>query len=88
MRPPSSTERDRANRALRQQPYSDEDARREIRAVAGAFLDWKGPAAVGFCRGIADTADQDGDVVLRHSFLEFATAAELLLTEHGAESFA
>jgi len=81
-------ERDHANRALRQQLYSDEDARRETRAVAQAFLDWKGPAAVGICREIAETAGKERDHVTRRSFLEFAAAAELLLTERDAVSFA
>ena len=81
-------EGDRANRALRQQPYSKEEAWREIRAVAQAFLDWKGPAAVGIFREIADTADKEGDAVMRRSFTEFAEAAEQLLAERDAVSFA
>jgi hypothetical protein len=80
-------ERDRAKRALPQQPYSTEDAWQEIRAVAGAFLDLKGPAAVGFLRGIADAADKEGDGEMRRSFTEFAEAAEQLLAESGPESF-
>jgi hypothetical protein len=82
-------ERDRANRALRQQPYSEEDTRREVRAVAEGFLAWKGPAVVDICREIADTAGKKRDHVTRRSFLEFAAAAELLLAERdAAESFA
>ena len=61
--------------------YSEEDARREIRAVAEAMLRQEGPAAIGICRQIAATAGQRGDAVLRCSFLEFAAAAELLLAE-------
>jgi hypothetical protein len=80
-------ERDRANRALRQEPYSEEDARREVRAVAGAFLDQQGPGAVGIFREIADRAAEEGDAVMCRSFTEFAAAAEQLLAEHGAESF-
>jgi hypothetical protein len=77
-------ERDRANRALRQQPYSEEDARREIRGVAQAFLDWKGPAAVAFLRGITNSPD----TVARRSYTEFAEAAEQLLAERRAEALA
>jgi hypothetical protein len=81
-------ERDRANRALRQQPYSEEDTRREVRAVAEAYLNWKGPAAVGLFHRAANDAGKRGDAVMRRSFTEFAEAAELLLAERGAESFA
>lgn len=81
-------ERDRANRAMWQQPYSEEDAHREVRAVAEAYLDWKGPAAVGLFHRAADTAAKEGDAVMRRSFTKFAEAAELLLAERGAESLA
>ncbi|MGH3246519.1 MAG: hypothetical protein ACRDOI_09940, partial [Trebonia sp.] len=81
-------ERDHANRALRQQRHSEEDARREVRAVAEAALRQEGPAAVSIFRQVAVTAGADGDTVSHASFLEFAAAAELLLAEHGAESFA
>lgn len=81
-------ERDRASRAMWQQPYSEEDTRREVRAVAEAYLDWKGPAAVGLFHRAANEADKRGDAVMRRSFTEFAEAAELLLAERGAESFA
>ena len=79
-------ERDRSHRALRQQPCSEDAARREVRKVAGAFLDWKGPEAAGFCREIASTTARDGDGELNRSFTEFADAAEQLLTERRAGS--
>lgn len=81
-------ERDHANRALHAGHCCAEEARREIRAVAGAMLRTEGPAAVGMCRQIADTADKRGDAQMRRSFTEFAEAAEELLAERGAESFA
>jgi hypothetical protein len=81
-------ERDRANRALRQHRYSAEDMRRGIRTVAEAGLRQEGPEAVRMFRQLADTAEQEGDIASRRSFLEFAAAAELLLAEYGAESFA
>jgi hypothetical protein len=80
-------ERNRANRALHAGHDCAEEARQEIRAVAGAFLNWKGPAAVGICRQIADAADKRGDGEMRRSFTEFADAADQLLAERGAESF-
>ena len=58
-----------------------EIARLSVRRVAAAMLHQEGPAAIGICRQIADTAGQDGDAVLRCSFLEFAAEAELLLAE-------
>ena len=59
----------------------EECSRWYVRRVARAFVDWKGPAAVGFLRGIADSPD----TVMRRSYTEFAEVAEQLLTERGAE---
>jgi hypothetical protein len=52
------------------------------RRVAAAILRKEGPAAVGICLQIADTASDE----TRGSWLAFAAAAEQLLAEHGASS--
>jgi hypothetical protein len=62
--------------------YSEDDARREIRAVAEALLRREGPAAPGIFRQVADKVDGS----TRESFLEFAATAEQLLAERGASS--
>ena len=79
-------ERDRARRSARTRPYSPEQVRREIRAVAEAGLLTEGPAVIGIFRQVADQAEQDGNSTLCRSFLEFAAVAEELLAGRGAAS--
>ena len=79
-------ERDMANGGGRKRRPGVGDARREIRALALLALEQHGPAAIGMFRQVAAMCGEEGDLVTRRSFLEFAETAEQLLAERAASS--